>query len=134
MRAADGDGYLLLVDDHADAREALAELLRLHGLPVLTVEHGDAALAAAAGPHRLLAVVLDLVMPGTSGTDLLRQLKRDPRMVAVPIVVLTGLSVAEREARAAGCDAFLLKPVNLQTLLAALARFGISVEPARRTW
>ena len=128
MRPPNGDGYLLLVDDHADAREALAELLRLHGAAVLTVEHGDAALAAAAGPHRLSAVVLDLVMPGTSGTELLRQLKSDPRMAAVPVLVLTGLSVAEREARAAGCDAFLLKPVSLPTLLAALAGVGISLE------
>jgi CheY-like chemotaxis protein len=115
---------LLLVDDHADTREALAELLRLHGMTVAAVERVDEAfvLAVECPPA---AVLLDLVMPDGGGLELLRRLKGHATTAAVPVVVVTGMVSAESQARLAGCDAFLIKPVSLPLLLGTLAELGL---------
>ena len=117
--------HLLLVDDHADTREAIAELLRLHGLAVEAAGRAELAfeMALAAPPA---VVLLDLVMPGGSGLDLLRRFKAHPATATVPVVVITGLAAAEQQARLAGCDAFLIKPVSLPVLLRTLAEIGLS--------
>ena len=117
--------HLLVVDDHADTREAMAELLRLHGLAVEAAERAELAfeMAVAAPPA---VVLLDLVMPGGSGLDLLRRLKDHAATAAVPVIVVTGLVAAEPQARLAGCDAFLIKPVSLPLLLRTLAEIGLT--------
>lgn len=117
--------HLLVVDDHADTREAMAELLRLHGLAVEAVERAELAFERATATPPAV-VLLDLVMPGGSGLDLLRRLKGHTATAAVPVVVVTGLVAAEAQARLAGCDAFLVKPVSLPLLLQTLAEIGLT--------
>lgn len=123
---------LLLVDDHDDTREALAELLALRGVAVVSAAGPEAALLHLRQGPLPAAVLLDLVMPGMSGIDLLRRLKGDPQTAVVPVVVLTGMLAAESQARQAGCDAFLVKPVEMPTLLATLAAFGVVGEGGAR--
>ena len=119
-------GELLLVEDHGDTREALAELLAMPGVIVSAVADPEAALARARQTPPPAAVLLDLVMPGIGGLELLRRLKAASETAGVPVLVISGMSAAEREAREAGCHAFLLKPVELATLLQALRGLGIA--------
>jgi two-component system CheB/CheR fusion protein len=121
--AAAGAGLaILLVEDHADTRQAVAELLSLYGHTVTTAGSVAAALEAAGGsPYDL--VISDIGLPDGSGHDLLRSLKaRSHREVKA--ICLTGYGMEEdmRQSREAGFLAHLTKPVSLEELEAVLAR------------
>jgi CheY-like chemotaxis protein len=88
---------ILLVDDDGDFRAAVAELLADEGYRVIEASSGQAALAAfddlarsrGRGPDVL---VLDLMMPGMSGIEVLQRLRKTPRWARLPVVVVTGVN------------------------------------------
>jgi two-component system cell cycle response regulator DivK len=102
---------VLVVDDYQDAREMYAECLGAYGFSVVEAETGDEAVAKALA---LLpdVIVMDLALPGMDGWTATRTLKTDARTHGIPVIALTGhgRSDAPDAARAAGCDAFLVKP------------------------
>jgi PAS domain S-box-containing protein len=113
---------ILLVEDHADTREALADLLRMYGHEV-TVAGSLAAALALAATERFDLVVSDLGLPDGSGLDLMPQI-RALSPYDVKGICLTGYGMEEdiRKSREAGFLAHLTKPVNFQELAAVLAR------------
>jgi two-component system, OmpR family, response regulator len=112
---------VLLVEDDDDNRELMAEVLESAGHEVVPASSGARGLEAlAAGP--IDVVVTDVGMPGMGGLELARAAKRmAPR---VPVVVVTGY--AERDditsARGREIDAVLVKPVDPDSLAAAVAQ------------
>lgn len=119
---------VLVVDDDPSVRDFLAatltlpELANLGPLRVLTAPDAAAALARMDGRVPDL-VLLDVLLPGADGFALGRRLRADPRLRRVPVVAVTALGRqddAEARARAAGCDGYLPKPVDLDDLLAAV--------------
>ncbi len=110
------DIRILLVDDEEEFVRALSERLQLRDLSSRTAFSGDQALrfVADAAPH---VMVLDLAMPGTSGMEVLRLVRR--RYPEIQIVVLTGHGndLDEAEARAAGVFDWLRKPVDIEVLV-----------------
>jgi PAS domain S-box-containing protein len=113
---------ILLVEDHADTREALSELLRMYGHDVAVAGSIAAALAAAGAGHFDL-VVSDLGLPDGSGLDLMPQI-RALAPYELKGICLTGYGMEEdiRKSREAGFLAHLTKPVNFQELAAVLGR------------
>ncbi|TLX23197.1 hybrid sensor histidine kinase/response regulator [Thermomonas fusca] len=116
---------LLLVEDDPIVAQAIAGLLRAQGHVVAHAGHGLGALTEAA-TRRFDAALLDLDLPGMDGLALARALR--DRGFAAPLLAVTARSdgEAEAQARAAGFDGFLRKPVTgemlgqaLETLLAA---------------
>jgi two-component system, OmpR family, KDP operon response regulator KdpE len=109
---------VLVVDDEPQILRALRTSLRGAGYEVDTAETAEAALAAAAmRPPE--AVVLDLVLPDGSGTDVARELRG---WSSAPIIVLSAVG-EEREKVAAldaGADDYVTKPVGIDELLARL--------------
>jgi len=113
---------ILLVEDHADTREALSELLRLSGHHVEAAGSVAGALAACEG-GRFDLIISDLGLPDGSGLDLMRQiLARCPD--GVKGICLTGYGMEEdlRRSEEAGFLAHLTKPVSLQELEAVMSR------------
>ena len=83
------DVRVLIVDDEPDIREFLASVLADAGMQVETAADGEAALRKIrAQPPDLVS--LDLVMPGKSGIRLLHDLRRDPDLARLPVLVVTG--------------------------------------------
>ena len=118
-----GGSTLLLVEDHADTRDAIEVLLRSHGARVLVAGSVAEALAWLESERPAL-VISDLGLPHESGLALierLRALDRD-RGTRTPAIVASGFASAEhrRAALAAGFDAFLAKPIEFTTLLAQI--------------
>lgn len=115
---ADG-ARILVVDDQPDNVQLLADLLTLEGYAIETASSGQAALdsIARAAPD---LVLLDVVMPGLSGLDVLRRLRAEPRFAALPVVLVTALDPDTERVNGleAGADDFLGKPVNGSELLA----------------
>lgn len=100
---------ILVVDDQADTRRAVARLLRFAGYEVIDVDSGDAAIRALAA-QQVSLVILDFHMPGRNGLWLLEQMKNDSRFDRIPTIMFTADDgdVQER-ALALGVSAFVVK-------------------------
>jgi PAS domain S-box-containing protein len=112
---------ILVVDDNADAAEALALALGATGHEVQLASDGPSALVAAAefAPE---VVLLDIGLPGIDGYEVARRLRADKRSQGMVLVALTGYGQEEdrRRARDAGFDHHLVKPINPEAILAVL--------------
>jgi len=115
---------VLAVDDDPTALNALRQILTQKGYDVTTATGGEEALALVASQDFDLAL-LDVVMPGTSGYDVCRQIRADERTKDLPVVFLTakGAVADMREGQDAGSDLYLVKPVMAARLLAMLGMF-----------
>ncbi|HYM27892.1 MAG TPA: ATP-binding protein [Steroidobacteraceae bacterium] len=111
---------VLIVDDNADAAETVAMLLGLAGHAPRVAHSGEAALGCAE-EFQPEVVLLDLGLPGLSGHEVARRLRRTARG-PLRLVALTGWGSDEdrRQAQAAGFDHHLVKPVAAELLLAAI--------------
>lgn len=114
---------ILLIEDNADAREALAWLLENHGYAVRTADNGATALSEAKRQPPDL-VITDLAMPVLSGLDLLAQFRELPALADVPVIVVSGHADIEKRVAGLdlGADDFLAKPVHSDELLARVRR------------
>jgi CheY-like chemotaxis protein len=112
---------VLVVDDNADAADLLGEVLAHHG-HVVKVAHGGPEALEIAGRWSPDVAVLDLGLPGMDGFELARAL-RGRFGGALRLVALTGYGQSRdrRAAEAAGFDAHLVKPVQIDALLRAFA-------------
>ena len=112
---------ILVVDDEPDILELVQYNLAREHYDVVCVESGEEALAQVyATPPDL--IVLDLMLPGVSGLEVCRTLKRHPRTAAIPVVILTARGeeadiVAGLEL---GADDYLTKPFSPRVLLARI--------------
>ncbi len=117
---------ILVVDDNASNRDLLSRRLERQGHTVLQAEDGTIALAMVE-KEALDLVLLDLMMPGISGYDVLASLKGNPRFREIPVIMISALSELDSIVRCieAGADDYLAKPFD-PTLLRA--RVGSSLE------
>lgn len=120
---------LLLIEDEPDMRESLAAALRLEGFDVYAVAEGSAGLDLARR-HRPDLVICDIQLPGMDGFEVLVAVRADPGLAHTPFVFLSarGERTDVRRGMVSGADDYLVKPVALGDLLAAirgrLARFA----------
>ena len=121
---------LLVVEDMADARELLLDILVQENYRVVAAENGlDAADTAV--KLRPAAIVMDLSLPLLGGIEAAMLLKVDPRTRKIPLIALTAHGDRLSEARAAGFDAFLTKPCPSDQLLATLRKV-LGIAPSTR--
>jgi CheY-like chemotaxis protein len=118
-----GSVDVLIVEDDASTRQSLRLLLERYGYHCVEAQDGQEALALArAEPPR--CVLLDLHMPGLDGFAVARRLRADLRTFGAHIHCLTGQQdrQTQEQARRAGCEGFLTKPVDSRSLLEVLRR------------
>ncbi len=113
---------VLIAEDDPFNRKYVARLLGSRGFEVQLAADGQEAVHMA-GQHPDL-ILMDMHMPVMSGSDATRTLKADPELARIPVVVLTASAMKEdrEKARAAGCDGFAAKPVQLHELFAEMKR------------
>jgi len=107
---------ILLVDDEEDFVSTLAERLRLRGIKAEVAYNGEGALQhIAVNPPE--AVVLDVMMPGMSGLEVLRRIKTDYPSIAV--ILLTGIGSTREgvEGMRLGAFDYLMKPLQIEALI-----------------
>jgi len=120
--------HALVIEDDAEA----AELLRLHlesaGFQVRVLTDSN-LIHQSVGPKPDL-ITLDILMPGTSGWEVLEQLKKDEALASVPVVIVS--MVADRQRGVAlGASKVLEKPVGRQQLLDAVEALGLTRQPGQ---
>jgi CheY-like chemotaxis protein len=109
---------ILLVDDCEDTREMYAEVLSA-SFDVLQASTAHEALTKAS-EFRPRAIVMDMMLPDSSGKDAIATLRRNPRTAHIPVVVVSGFS--EPKQKSAPWDAYLVKPCHPDALSACLDR------------
>jgi CheY-like chemotaxis protein len=114
---------ILIVDDDDDLRSALAELLALEGFTVKTVRGGVEALESLAKDPLPALILLDLMMPWMSGREFAERQREDPRIAAIPVVVLSASHDVRKVGLEVGAVAALSKPIDVEALLGILRRF-----------
>lgn len=114
---------ILVVDDNHLIRLLLALVLENAGYVSIGAESGDAALDIAREVPPDLFIV-DEVMPGMKGSELIATLRRseDLRLARSPVIGISGRAGAARELLAAGANAFVPKPVEERAILLAVTR------------
>jgi len=117
------DKTVLIIEDEADIRTFACRLLELEGYHVLQAETGEEGLRLARG-NKVNLVLLDLRLPDDNGWVILEQIKSDPEISAIPVIVVTasyGVPQKER-ALAMGAADYLVKPLSATGLKDAVAR------------
>ncbi|MDT7808445.1 MAG: two-component system, OmpR family, alkaline phosphatase synthesis response regulator PhoP [Acidobacteriota bacterium] len=112
---------VLIIEDEPDIAEGLRYNLEREGLAVVLAETGEKGLEAALDRKNPPALILlDLMLPGMSGTELCRRLRREPQTRRTPIIILTARgSEAERVAGLElGADDYITKPFSVRELIA----------------
>lgn len=108
---------VLIVEDDADLREMMAQLLTLEGYRAETVSNGREALKFLhEGPPPDL-ILLDLMMPVMDGWEFRKVQQGEPALAKVPVVVLTALDQAQARAEGLNGVDFLKKPLDFDRLL-----------------
>lgn len=113
---------ILVVDDNPQNLRLARLVLRAAGYQVTTAADAEEALVAL--DHFTPAlIVMDVQLPGIDGLELTRRLKADPRRRAIRVLALTAYAMKsdERRALAAGCDGYLAKPIDADSLPRAVA-------------
>ena len=123
---------ILLADDSPHAQRMGERILREEGFEVVSLTDGNAAMARLADvdPDLILA---DVFLPGTSGFDLCRYVKGEPRFKHVRVVLTAGLlePFDEDEAKRAGCDAILKKPFEASKVVSTIGPLVKEAQLAR---
>ncbi len=113
-----GSVYVLVVDDNDLQRDVVADALSSVGYEVGVAANGADALREARARHPEI-IVLDLMLPDTDGATVLAELRADPALAQVRVLVTTGVRAASVR-RLPGVDLALFKPFGMSELLAAV--------------
>ena len=112
---------VLVVEDNPANMKLAALLLRNAGHAVLCATDAETGLTLARAERPDL-ILMDIQLPGMDGFAATAMLKQDPATARIPVIALTALAMKEdqEKSRAAGCDAYISKPLRYQELYAAI--------------
>ena len=116
---------ILLAEDEPNIVESLTFLLEPAGLDVATEMNGQVALdAALTDPPDL--IILDVMLPGLDGIEILRRLRADARTRTMPVLILTAKGQRENRETAldSGANLFITKPFSNSEVIAAVTRLA----------
>jgi chemosensory pili system protein ChpA (sensor histidine kinase/response regulator) len=121
---ADVNLLVMVVDDSRTQRMVATSQLQSLGVETVTAENGLAAIELLTGLHRLPDVILlDIEMPLKDGIQTLREIRRAPRLQAIPVIMVTSRTGPKHRALAeqAGCSGYMGKPFNFPQLVEQIA-------------
>lgn len=112
---------ILIIEDNAANMKLACLLLRNAGHVVLCAGDAETGLTLARDERPEL-ILMDIQLPGMDGLAATVLLKQDPVTVAIPVIALTAMAMKEDQVKilAAGCDAYIAKPLHYQALYAVI--------------
>jgi two-component system, cell cycle response regulator DivK len=115
---------ILIVDDNAKNVKLVRDVLEFKGYVPLVAETGEAAVALAC-EHLPALILMDVHLPGISGTEATKRIKGEERTRHIPTVALTALAMkgVRENLLAEGFDAYLSKPIDLKELLEVVKKY-----------
>jgi len=121
---------ILVVDDNIDNLELTQILLESEGFEVRLAEDAEMALQTLQ-TYRPRLILMDIQLPGMDGLELTRRLRQDPELQDVIVVALSAYAMKgdEENARAAGCDGYITKPIDTRTFGGAVRGYLEVADP-----
>jgi two-component system cell cycle response regulator DivK len=115
---------ILVVEDQEDNRRILRDLLTNSGYEVIEAINGVEGVSSAETYHPDL-ILMDIQLPGIDGYEATRQIKANPDLQKIPIIVVTSYALSGDDLKAfeAGCDAYVAKPFSPRELLAKIREY-----------
>ena len=115
---------ILVVEDQADNRQIIRDMLAPTDYEITEAENGEQALAAVA-KQRPDLILMGIQLPIMDGYEVTRQIKANSAMRSIPIIAVTShaLNGEEKTARAAGCDDYVPEPYSPRQLLAKIRQY-----------
>ena len=103
---------IVIIEDDPDVLRIYTDVLTEKGYEIARISNSSEALSLLKQhPPRL--ILLDIMIPGSvNGIELLGQIKKDPNLKKIPIIVLTNLDTEEKIARELGANEYLVKPMT----------------------
>jgi CheY-like chemotaxis protein len=116
----------LIIDDNRQTADALQQMLGVLDLPA-RVAYGSSPAISVLGNFVPRFICLDINMPGVDGTEVLAFLRREPRLMKVPVVIITSDDQPETRQRVmkGGAQAMLIKPATIDALEGAMKKAGV---------
>jgi CheY-like chemotaxis protein len=114
---------VLIIEDEEDAAELFAEMMRVSGFRVVKTSKSRPAISLMSS-EKPDVILLDIMMPEISGLDILRQMRREPELANIPVIVVTAKSMPSdiKNGMEAGASTYLTKPVGFLELKDAVER------------
>lgn len=112
---------IFLIDDDPDVRIVMSKLLQKEGYEVETASRREEALQKLSQAVPSL-ILLDVLLSGSDGRDLCRELKANPQTKHIPVIIFSGHPSAGLQIQSYGADDFIAKPFQTEALLEKLSR------------
>jgi two-component system cell cycle response regulator DivK len=117
-------GVILVVEDHDLNMKLFHDLLEAHGHRVLQARDGPEGLKLARQHHPDL-ILMDIRLPGVSGFEVTKWIREEQGLRYTPIIAITAFAMRgdEEQVRAAGCDAYIAKPISIRNFIEVVEQF-----------
>ena len=115
---------VLIVEDNELNMKLFHDLLEASGMTILQTRNGIDALKVAKEDRPDL-IVMDIQLPEMSGLEVTEKIKADPELRPIPVVAVTAFAMKgdEERIRAAGCEAYLSKPISIDRFISTIKSF-----------
>ena len=108
---------ILIVEDNTMNLELISDILKKRAYQIISTDNGDKAIKLAKEVHPDL-ILMDIQLPIMDGYEATRRIKSDPELKHIPIIVITSYAMSGDREKAikAGCDGYVLKPIDTREL------------------
>jgi len=115
---------VLIVEDNELNMKLFHDLLEASGMTILMTRNGIDALEVAKRERPDL-IVMDIQLPEMSGLEVTEKIKSDPDLAPIPVIAVTAFAMKgdEERIRAAGCEAYLSKPISIDRFISTVKAF-----------
>ncbi|MFO0389985.1 MAG: response regulator [Alphaproteobacteria bacterium] len=115
---------ILIVEDNDLNLKLFRDLLGAHGYETIETKEGIEAITLTRSEKPDL-ILMDIQLPEISGLDVTRRIKADETLRAIPIIAVTAFAMKDDEEKilAAGCEAYISKPISIMSFLNTVRRF-----------
>src|SRR5436853_1442089 len=115
---------VLIVEDNELNMKLFNDLLEAHGYFTLQTKDGMDALRIARQHHPDL-ILMDIQLPEVSGLEVIKWLKEDDSLAAIPVIAVTAFAMKgdEEKIRNGGCEAYIAKPISVASFMRTVERF-----------